>query len=85
MGEDDVCEDEGAEHDGREPDVDGEPGLGWTVDGVLGNSDGMDHEAAAARSPKPIGSAMRHSTATPPSATATEGTSILAAPVRTAA
>jgi hypothetical protein len=41
----DVCEDEGAEHDGREPDVDGEPSLGWTVDGVIGNSDGMDREA----------------------------------------
>lgn len=41
----DVCEDEGAKHAGREPDVDGEPGLGWTVDGVPGNSDGMDHEA----------------------------------------
>lgn len=42
----DVCEDEGAEHDGCEPDEDGEPSLGWTVDGVLGNSDGMDREAA---------------------------------------
>lgn len=25
------CEDEGAEHDGREPDVDDEPSLGWTI------------------------------------------------------
>lgn len=41
----DVCEDEGAEHDGCEPDVDGEPSLGWTVDGTIGNSDGMDREA----------------------------------------
>src|SRR6185437_2716249 len=30
----------GDEHDGCEPDVDGEPSLGWTMDGVLGNSDG---------------------------------------------
>lgn len=34
----------GDEHDGAEPDVDGEPSLGWTVDGVLQNSDGMDRE-----------------------------------------
>lgn len=40
-----VCEDEGAEHDGSEPDVDGEPSLGWTVDGAIANSDGMDREA----------------------------------------
>jgi hypothetical protein len=33
------------EHDGCEPDVDGEPNLGWTVDGAIGNSDGMDREA----------------------------------------
>jgi hypothetical protein len=26
----DVCEDEGAEHDGSEPTEDGEPSLGWT-------------------------------------------------------
>jgi hypothetical protein len=36
----------GDEHDGCEPDEDGEPSLGWTVDGFLGNSDGMDREAA---------------------------------------
>jgi hypothetical protein len=41
----DVCEDEGAEHDGCEPDVDGEPSLGWTFDGALGNGDGFDREA----------------------------------------
>lgn len=35
----DVCEDEAAEHDGAEPS------LGWTVDGVIGNSDGIDREA----------------------------------------
>ncbi len=41
----DVCEDEGAEHDGCEPEVDGEPSLGWTIDGALGNGDGFDREA----------------------------------------
>lgn len=41
-----VCEDEGAEHDGREPDEEGEPSLGWTVDGSTGGcADGVDREA----------------------------------------
>lgn len=42
-----VCEDEGAEHDGTEPDEDREPSLGWTVDGVNGGvtEGGPDREA----------------------------------------
>jgi hypothetical protein len=32
------CEDEGAEHDGREPDEDGEPMLGWTEEGEFGDT-----------------------------------------------
>lgn len=35
------CEDEGAEHDGREPDVDDEPSLGWTLGSAFGG-----HESA---------------------------------------
>ncbi len=35
------CEDEGADHDGREPDVDAEPDLGWTIDGELGDHNGF--------------------------------------------
>jgi hypothetical protein len=35
-GGDPECEDEGAEHDGSEPDEDGEPTLGWTIDGNCG-------------------------------------------------
>jgi hypothetical protein len=34
----------GDEHDGTEPDFDGEPSLGWTVDGVVAGADGVDRE-----------------------------------------
>lgn len=43
----DVCEDEGAEHDGAEPDeADTEPSLGWSVDGAWGADAGSDRELA---------------------------------------
>jgi hypothetical protein len=41
------CEDEGAEHDGREPDEDGEPSLGWTADGSFINDDDRETGGAA--------------------------------------
>jgi hypothetical protein len=44
-----ACEDEGAEHDGREPDEDGEPSLGWTEEGSFINDD--DREAGGAARP----------------------------------
>lgn len=43
------CEDEGAEHDGCEPDEDGEPLLGWTADGSFINDD--DREAGGGHRP----------------------------------
>jgi hypothetical protein len=37
----------GDEHDGAEPDHEGEPSLGWGVDGETGNESGVDCELAA--------------------------------------
>jgi hypothetical protein len=53
----DLCEDEGAEHDGREPDVDDEDSLGWTVDGVHGLSG--DREAGGELSVAEVDAARR--------------------------
>lgn len=43
-GTDGDCEDEGAEHDGREPDADFEPSLGWTLSGQRGGFDDREEE-----------------------------------------
>jgi hypothetical protein len=53
-----VCEDEGGEHDGREPEDEGgdgaveddEPSLGWTTSGAMGGD--SDREADAGDEPE---------------------------------
>ena len=47
--EGDELEHGGDEHDGSEPDAEGEPSLGWTIDGCIGQTDysGSDREAGA--------------------------------------
>ena len=47
------CEDEGAEHDGCEPDEDGEPSLGWTVDGCVGLTGGLSLDAEQSEGHRP--------------------------------
>jgi hypothetical protein len=43
-GDPDLC---ASEHDGREPDADDEPSLGWTISGNWGGRDDLedDHES----------------------------------------
>lgn len=47
------CEDEGADHDGREPDEDGEPSLGWTVDGCQGLTGGLTLDGEMGEAARP--------------------------------
>lgn len=58
-GREDVCEDEGAQCEDEGSDWDGEPSLGWTVDGVMGAAtsqifDGELADGLMTRPTKPV-------------------------------